>query len=77
MCPCSHNQATLTIKAITNAYYTKMQECEKQKLQPDPTKLATQHRANLRRQYLALLREEVKQLPHHVNTLSKRSRFTN
>ena len=71
------NLITLTLKAITNAYYTKMQEYEKQKSQPDPAKLATQHRSNLRRQYVALLREEVKQLPHHVNTLSKRNRFTN
>ena len=73
------NLVMLTIKAITNAYYAKMQEYEKQKSQPDPTKLATQHRANLKRQYIALLRsrEEVKQLPHHVNTLSKRNRFTN
>ena len=54
-----------------------MQEYEKQKLQPDPDKLATQHRANLRRQYITLLREEVKQLPHHVDTPSKRNRFVN
>ena len=52
-----------------------MKEYEKQKIQPDPAKLATQHRSNLRRQYVALLREVVKQLPHHVNTLSKRNRF--
>ena len=71
------NLVTLTIKAITNAYHSKMQEYEKRKPQPDPIKLTTQHRTNLRRQYLALLREEVKQLPHHVDTLRRRSRFAN
>ena len=61
------NLVTLTLKAITNAYYTKMQEYEKQKGQvpgqPDPAKPATQHRSNLRRPYIVLLREEVKQFP--------------
>ena len=69
------NLIALTIKAITSAYYAKMKAREDQSQNPDPVSLHTEHIRRIRREYTALLRAEIRQIPHHVDTLYKRQRF--
>ncbi len=67
----------LTIRAITSAYYAKMSAHEEQLANPDPTALRTEHLRRIKQEYTALLRgpAEVRQIPHHVDTLYRRQRF--
>ena len=71
------NLVALTIKAITNAYHAKMQAYQDQAHNPDPASLHKEHLRRIRHEYTALLRAEIHQLPHHVDTLYRRQRFAN
>lgn len=69
------NLIALTIEAITSAYHAKMQAHEDQLHNPDPASLHTKHVRRIRHEYTALLRAEIRQLPHHVDTLYRRQRY--
>ena len=71
------NLITLIIKAITSAYHAKMRAYQDQVHNPDPASLHTEHLRRIRHEYTALLRPEIRQLPHHVDTLYRRQRFAN
>ena len=69
------NLIALTLKAITSAYHAKMQAHQDQAHNPDPASLHAEHLRRIRQEYTALLRAEIRQLPHHVDTLYRRQRF--
>ena len=69
------NLIALTIKAITSANHAKMQARQDQAHNPDPASLYTEHLRRIRHEYTTLLRAEIRQLPHHVDTLYRRQRF--
>ena len=69
------NLIALTIKAITGAYHAKMQARQDQLTNPDPVGLHTEHLRRIKQEYVALLRAEIRQMPHHVDTLYRRQRF--
>ena len=69
------NLIALTLKAITSAYRAKMQAHQDQAHNPDPASLHAEHLRRIRQEYTALLRAEIRQLPHHVDTLYRRQRF--
>ena len=69
------NLIALTIKAITGAYRAKMQARQDQLTNPDPVGLHTEHLRRIKQEYVALLRAEIRQIPHHVDTLYRRQRF--
>ena len=69
------NLIALTIKAITGAYRAKMQAHQDQLANPDPVGLHAEHLRRIKQEYVALLRAEIRQIPHHVDTLYRRQRF--
>ena len=52
-----------------------MQAHQDQLTNPDPVGLHTEQLRRIKQEYVALLRAEIRQMPHHVDTLYRRQRF--